>query len=49
MFTASKWVATATSISSVLVLSSKDGGTSSSVTIGPSGIYVCGRILNSVN
>lgn len=38
MFTANQWVAIATSIGCVLVFGGKDGGTSSSVTVGPSGI-----------
>jgi len=38
MFTANQWVAIPTSISCVLVFGGKDGGTSSSVTVGPSGM-----------
>lgn len=39
MFTAIKWVATATSIGCFLVSSGQDGGNSSPFSIGPSGIY----------
>lgn len=46
MFTANQWVAIATSISCVLVFGGKDGGTSSSIAVRPSGI--CPMCVTSV-